>query len=420
MADETPTRSASSRGTRTTRTTRGRTSRGGSSTSRGESNASGDPRVVGRRPAKKAADGEKPQLSTTRRRPAAKTDEKAERTPRRRPAAETDEKAERTPRRRPAAETEEKTERTLRRRRPAAETEEKAARTTRRRPAAETEEKTERTPAARTPRRRPTTAAGSRSRSAASKTAADAPAEEKAEATTTTKRTTRRRSTQAVTADPASADVPVNPAAPARVARAAAVVSDEAPKSIEELGQAIVEVRRAIDDLGTRIETSTKRAKVGVFVDVPNVLYGADHLDGTINMGKLLDYLVGGRDVVRATAYSPVSDDPSEPVERQRFVAPFVPHGYRIVTKPLKRFADGSIKGNFDVEMAIDMVTMAERLDVVSVVSGDSDFARLVEVIQGRGVRVEVVAFAGSTSVEMRSLADRYIELGAIYDQISD
>ena len=198
------------------------------------------------------------------------------------------------------------------------------------------------------------------------------------------------------------------------------MVSDEAPKSIEELGQALVEVRRAIEDLGARIETSAKRAKVGVFVDVPNVLYGADHLDGTINMGKLLDYLVGGRDVVRATAYSPVSDDPSEPVERQRFVAPFVPHGYRIVTKPLKRFADGSIKGNFDVEMAIDMVTMAERLDVVSVVSGDSDFARLVEVIQGRGVRVEVVAFAGITSVEMRSLADRYIELGAIYDQISD
>ncbi len=406
MADETPTRGTSSRGTRTTRTTRGRTSRSGSSTSRGEGSASGDPRVVGRRPAKEAGDEEKPQRSTTRRRPAAKTEEKAERAPRRRAAAaKKEEKAELAPRRRAAA---------------AKKEEEKAERTPRRRAAAaKTEEKAERTTAAPTSRRRPTTAATSRSRSAASKTAEDAPAEEKAEATTTTRRTTRRRSTQTTTADPASADVPVNPAA-LRDSRAADVVSDEAPKSIEELGQALVEVRRAIEDLGARIETSAKRAKVGVFVDVPNVLYGADHLDGTINMGKLLDYLVGGRDVVRATAYSPVSDDPSEPVERQRFVAPFVPHGYRIVTKPLKRFADGSIKGNFDVEMAIDMVTMAERLDVVSVVSGDSDFARLVEVIQGRGVRVEVVAFAGSTSVEMRSLADRYIELGAIYDQISD
>ena len=163
---------------------------------------------------------------------------------------------------------------------------------------------------------------------------------------------------------------------------------------------------------------STQRARLGVFVDVPNVLYGAERGDAPLDMGKLLDYLADGREVVRATAYSPVSDDPAEPVERQRFVAPFVPYEYRIVTKPLKRFADGSIKGNFDVEMAIDMLTMAERLDVIACVSGDADFARLVEVIQGRGVRVEVVAFAGSTSAEMRALADRFIELGAIAGQL--
>ena len=166
------------------------------------------------------------------------------------------------------------------------------------------------------------------------------------------------------------------------------------------------------------MERATQRARLGIFVDVPNVLYGAERDESRFDMGKLLDYLADGRELVRATAYSPVSDDPSEPVERQRFVAPFVPHGYRIVTKPLKRFADGSIKGNFDVEMAIDMLTMAERLDVIACVSGDADFARLVEVIQGRGVRVEVVAFAGSTSAEMRALADRYIDLGAIIGQL--
>jgi uncharacterized LabA/DUF88 family protein len=173
-----------------------------------------------------------------------------------------------------------------------------------------------------------------------------------------------------------------------------------------------------VDELGERLERSAARPKLGVFVDVPNVLYGAEGAESEMSMGKLLDYLADGRELVRATAYSPVSDDHNEPVERQRFVAPFVPHGYRIVTKPLKRFADGSIKGNFDVEMAIDIVTMAERLDVVAVVSGDADFARMVEVIQGRGVRVEVVAFAGSTSVEMRALADRYVELGSIFDRI--
>ena len=107
-----------------------------------------------------------------------------------------------------------------------------------------------------------------------------------------------------------------------------------------------------------------------------------------------------------------------EALEQQKFVAPFVPYEYRIVTKALKRFADGSIKGNFDVEMAIDMLTMADGLDVIAVVSGDADFARAVEVVQTRGVRVEVFAFAQSSSLEMRSLADRYVELGSVLNQI--
>lgn len=179
----------------------------------------------------------------------------------------------------------------------------------------------------------------------------------------------------------------------------------------------LAELREGIDQLGTRIVTSGYRPRVAVFVDVPNLIYGYEG-DGSLNMGKLLNLITEGRDLVRATAYSPVSDDPREPVEQQRFVAPFVPHEYRIVTKPLKRFSDGSIKGNFDVEMAVDMVMMADRVDVICIVSGDADFARAVEVVQQKGVRVEVVAFAGSTSIEMRALADHYFELDRAVKQI--
>ena len=88
------------------------------------------------------------------------------------------------------------------------------------------------------------------------------------------------------------------------------------------------------------------------------------------------------------------------------------------MTRTRKRFHDVSIKGNLHVEMAIDMVTMSERSDVIAIVSGDADFARVVEMVQSRGVRVEVVAFANSTSAEMRALADAYIELGSIAKQI--
>lgn len=179
----------------------------------------------------------------------------------------------------------------------------------------------------------------------------------------------------------------------------------------------LVELRSGMEQLGTRIVNSGYRPRVAVFVDVPNLIYGYEG-DGSLNMGRLLKLITEGRDLVRATAYSPVSDDPREPVEQQRFVAPFVPHEYRIVTKPLKRFSDGSIKGNFDVEMAVDMVMMADRVDVICIVSGDADFARAVEVVQQKGVRVEVVAFAGSTSIEMRALADHYFELDRVVKQI--
>lgn len=228
-----------------------------------------------------------------------------------------------------------------------------------------------------------------------------------------------------------AADEPEEPAdttevveKPVRRTRRAASTSDADPGEIGALREAVArqeamlaELREGMEQLGTRIVNSGYRPRVAVFVDVPNIIYGYEG-DGSINMGKLLKLITEGRDLVRATAYSPVSDDPREPVEQQRFVAPFVPHEYRIVTKPLKRFSDGSIKGNFDVEMAVDMVMMADRVDVICIVSGDADFARAVEVVQQKGVRVEVVAFAGSTSIEMRALADHYFELDRQVKQI--
>ena len=238
----------------------------------------------------------------------------------------------------------------------------------------------------------------------------------------------RRRRSAAATAKPAEAEQAEEKPAPRR-RRGAAAAAEAAPDAAalaEQMRamQAVIEAQtKALDALREQQERTSRKLRLGVFVDVPNLIYGAERGEGgsagaTVHMGKLLDYLSDGRELIRATAYAPVSDDPGEPVERQRFVAPFVPHEYRIVTKPLKRFADGSIKGNFDVEMAIDMVTMAERLEVVALVSGDADFSSVVELLQSRGVRVEVVAFSGSTSIEMRALADQYIDVGTVMDQV--
>ncbi len=160
-----------------------------------------------------------------------------------------------------------------------------------------------------------------------------------------------------------------------------------------------------------RLGAPTERPRVGIFVDVPNIVYAAERVRNPIDFGKLMEFLSRNRELVRASAYAPISDDPDAPLETQRFVEPFVGLGYRIVTKPLKRYSDGSTKANFDVELAIDVLTMSDRLDIVILVSGDGDFRRLVEIVASKGVRVEVVAFGGSTAAELRAVADSYIDI---------
>jgi len=159
--------------------------------------------------------------------------------------------------------------------------------------------------------------------------------------------------------------------------------------------------------------TRTYQPRTGIFVDAPNVCYAAETARVTLDFGRMLKYLARDRHLVHALSYSPIIDDVREGIryETQRFVAPFLRTGYKLITKPLKRFSDGSAKGNFDIELALDILTMADRLDVVVLVSGDSDFECVIEHIQARGVRVEVVAFANNVSTELVNVADSFIDI---------
>ncbi len=201
------------------------------------------------------------------------------------------------------------------------------------------------------------------------------------------------------------------------------VLLEQQGKTIERLAESqalLTETllgRRGEDEAPARIEVLPRLA---IFVDVPNILYGAESSGVRLNWGKVADFLSHGRTLVRAIAYSPISDDPAQRTENERFVVPFLDHGYRIATKPLKRFTGGSVKANFDVELAIDVLTMSDRVDVIVLVSGDGDFRRLVEIVGARGVRVEVMAFGKSTSSDLRQVADRYIDIAQYADQLRD
>ncbi len=102
-------------------------------------------------------------------------------------------------------------------------------------------------------------------------------------------------------------------------------------------------------------------------------------------------------------------------------------NGYTMVTKPTKEFTDASgrrkIKGNMDIELAIDVMEMAEHLDHIVLFSGDGDFRRLVEAVQRRGTRVTVVSTVRSqppmVADELRRQADTFIELQDLQPSIA-
>ncbi|MBA4179301.1 MAG: hypothetical protein C0506_01810 [Anaerolinea sp.] len=184
-------------------------------------------------------------------------------------------------------------------------------------------------------------------------------------------------------------------------------------RAIEQQGRQIEQLAETVRRAGSggAVGASGTRARVGVFVDAANVELASDRMRARFDWAKILDMLTHDRQLVRAIAYSPVHDDPGVSIETQRFVEPFLGKGYKVVTKPLKRFQDGTIKANVDIELALDIMEMLDRLDVVCLVSGDGDFQRLVEVVQSKGVRVEVVAVGNSTAGNLRNAADQFIDL---------
>ena len=185
---------------------------------------------------------------------------------------------------------------------------------------------------------------------------------------------------------------------------------EQQARQIEVLTASVAGLRQSVQQLGN---ARGYLPRTGIFVDAPNVCYAADNARVQIDYGRMLKYLSRDRELVHALSYAPITDDVHEGIryETQRFVAPFLRAGYKMITKPLKRFPDGSAKGNFDIELAVDIVTMSDRLDIVVLVSGDSDFEPMIELIQGRGVRVEVVAFASNVSTELVNVADVFIDI---------
>ena len=183
----------------------------------------------------------------------------------------------------------------------------------------------------------------------------------------------------------------------------------------EEYKTVITRARQKVTSLTVqRSSAGTNRMlagqpRVGVFVDVQNMFYAAkDRYARRLDYIKLLDLIVGPRNLVAAYAY--VVQIPE--INQAGFLSLLEHNGYTIKSKDLRMRGDGSAKGDWDVGIAIDIVSMLDALDIVILASGDGDFCALAELIKQHGKRIEVAAFEHNTSMDLQRIADQFFPIG--------
>ncbi len=158
--------------------------------------------------------------------------------------------------------------------------------------------------------------------------------------------------------------------------------------------------------------------RIGLFIDGANLYAAARGLGFDIDYKRLLDLFGSKGRLIRAFYYTALVED-----QEYSPIRPLVDwldyNGYTMVTKPTKEYTDATgrrkLKGNMDIELAIDVMEMAQYLDHIVLFSGDGDFRRLVEAVQRKGVRITVVSTIRSAppmvADELRRQADNFVEL---------
>ena len=158
--------------------------------------------------------------------------------------------------------------------------------------------------------------------------------------------------------------------------------------------------------------------RIGLFIDGANLYAAARSLGFDIDYKRLREEFANKARLIRALYYTALIED-----QEYSPIRPLVDwldyNGYALITKPTKEFTDSmgrrKVKGDMDIEIAVDMMEMAEVLDHVVLFSGDGDFRRVIEAVQRKGVRVTVVSTIRSQppmiADELRRQADCFVEL---------
>ena len=160
--------------------------------------------------------------------------------------------------------------------------------------------------------------------------------------------------------------------------------------------------------------------RVAIFIDGENIHYSAKHMNMRLDYLKLCRQLAGPRRLVRAYFYTALSTQSEGKIDFVNFLKL---NGFTVVTKEVKSFNDqeGSrnVRSCLDMEMAINVMELAERLDTVILCTGDGDFRPLIDALARKGLHVEVCALREMTSTDLIAAADVYTDLGQIRNEVA-
>lgn len=160
--------------------------------------------------------------------------------------------------------------------------------------------------------------------------------------------------------------------------------------------------------------------KTAIFIDGANLYKSARNLGFDIDYKSLLAKAHDACRLIRASYYTAIQEDRDHDYSPLRPLVDWLDYnGYTMVTKPTREFTDQQgrkrYKGSTDIELVVDMMTIAERADHIVLFSGNGDFCRAIEAIQAKGTRVTAVSTVKSSppmaSDDLRRRADAFIDL---------
>ena len=166
-----------------------------------------------------------------------------------------------------------------------------------------------------------------------------------------------------------------------------------------------------------------KNQRVAVFLDIQNLYYSArDAFNRKVNFESVLYKVLNDRVLIRAIAYLVKLQG----VDQKGFINTLKHIGYQVRVKEPKIFKrldeNGNlwttVKADWDMGIAMDAISLSEKIDVAILASGDGDFADLVRYLHTKGVKVEIAAFKQTAAKELIEIADEFIDLTSFGEEI--